>query len=487
MPSAVNSLISSSRSPIEYLRNHPAWVLLISAFVFQLLGWTQDGLNVDSTTYAVIARNMAEHGSWLSPAYTPYYAPNFAEHPPLVMWVQGIIFLFFGASDSTARIFGQLCSVGSVMIVYLLGKEAAGRGYGFLAGLILLLTYNYMKIGNGAMLDVPMIFFGFVVLWSLARIHNGRTDLRTYAVAGAALGLSFLTKGVVSGPFWIAWLAAFFFLIGGRRHIAKLWLIPAIAAVIVIVYLLLDGLFNSSQFTRHYFLVQIWRSVKGAGLEHKAEWYQFILRFIELYLPFVLLLPVGIYLILRRSMTILYPAIIALVFYFLFQSASGKLYYHYFCPAYALSAPLAALPLSLILKEIGINRIATWFLLIWLLLAAIVTASGVRIHEIRSPEIYELSETMNNLLEGRRSRDGLMIGPGRPKWDYVAKAVWYWRSDVYQVPDIETAARRLAISDRFVYVLLKRQDELSTERQADCGLQKFAENDKLVIYVPASP
>jgi 4-amino-4-deoxy-L-arabinose transferase-like glycosyltransferase len=332
-----------------------------------------------------------------------------------------------------------------------------------------------------------MVFFGLIVLWSLARIHNDKANSRIYTIAGAALGVTFLTKGIVSAPFWIAWPAALFFLIRKGRHTARLWLIPALAAAIVGVYLLLDGLFNGGQFTRHYFFIQIWRSVKGAGLEHRAEWYQYILRFIELYLPFVLLLPVGIYFALKQRMTALYPTMIALAFYFIFQSASGKLYYHYFCPAYALSAPLAALPLSLILKENSVRRFAPWFLVIWIIVALGVSASGIRVHEIRSPEIYGLNDTMNSLLGARSSRDGLMVGPGRPKWDYVAKTAWYWRSNVEQVPDIERAARRLAELNRYAFVLIKRQDELSMEQQAHYGWRKFAENDRLVIYVPVSP
>jgi 4-amino-4-deoxy-L-arabinose transferase-like glycosyltransferase len=485
MPSANVSSMLQLKNPVALVRNHPGWVLLISAAIFQLLGWTQDGLNVDSTTYAVIARNMAEDGSWLHPGYTAYYLPSFAEHPPLVMWAQGIIFLLLGASDATARIFGQICSLGSVMAVYLLGKEAMGRQYGFLAGLILLLTYNYMKIGNGTMLDVPVMFFGLVVLWSFARILNGKTDLKTHVAAGAALGLAFLTKGIVSSPIWIAWLVVL--VLPGRkgRVETKYLLIPAMAVAMVMAFLILDQLHNSGQFTRHYFLVHIWRSVKGTGLEHKAEWYQFILRFVRLYLPFILLLPVGIYLVLKRRLIILYPTLIALAFYILFQSASGKLYYHYLCPVYALSAPLVALPLSLTLKENTVKKISTWFLPVWILSALGVAASGVRIHDIRSPEIYNLSETMNDLLERRQFRDGLMVGAGNPDWDYVAKTSWYWRSDVRQVLNIETAVRLLVTSDRFAYILAKRQNELGLEDQIKYGLAKYAQNDRLAIFTPA--
>jgi 4-amino-4-deoxy-L-arabinose transferase-like glycosyltransferase len=76
---------------------------------------------------------MAEQGRWFDPTYTPYSHTSFAEHPPLVMWMQAIIFLLFGAGDSTARLFGTLCTVGSVVVIYLLEKRLAGSASVFSA------------------------------------------------------------------------------------------------------------------------------------------------------------------------------------------------------------------------------------------------------------------------------------------------------------------------------------------------------------------
>ena len=115
--------------------------------------------------------------------------------------MQAIIFLLFWAGDSTARLFGALCTAGSVVVIYLLGKEVGGRRFGFLSGLILLLTYNFLQIGNSTLLDVPMTFFVLVTLWGLARLHNsGSGKPHLFGIVGLSLGLGFLTKGVVSAP-----------------------------------------------------------------------------------------------------------------------------------------------------------------------------------------------------------------------------------------------------------------------------------------------
>ena len=95
---------------VKWIESNPVTSLIICSGMFLSLGWWQDGINLDSTTYAVIARNITEHGGWFNPTYTPFYHSGFAEHPYLVLWMQAVIFKLFGANDSTARIFGQLCT-----------------------------------------------------------------------------------------------------------------------------------------------------------------------------------------------------------------------------------------------------------------------------------------------------------------------------------------------------------------------------------------
>ncbi len=400
------------------------------------------------------------------------------------MWMQGIIFLLLGVNDSTARLFGALCTAGCVVVVYLLGKEVGRRGLGFLSGLALLLTYNFMQIGNSTLLDVPMTFFILVTLWGLARLHNGSNKLYLYLIVGAALGLSFLSKGVVSGPIWIA--LAITVLLWHREWMKSgwFWLIPTIAIGLILAHLLLDYLSTGGHFTRHYFLTQVWRRFAKGGPEIHTDWYEFSYRFAKLYLPFVLLLPFGVYFTVRRKITVLYPAMITLLFYFLLYSSAAKLYYHYFSPAYALAAPFVALPLMGILKDKFVRSLQVWFCVLWVLLAVGITVAGVRIHHIRCPEIYTLKEQMLELLDSHPYRQGLTVGPGEPDWDYVAKSAWYWRSDIRQVASFEEAAKLLRTDNRYAYIMVSSSDRLPNEVRASYQFRVYAENDRVVVYVP---
>ncbi len=460
-------------------------VLLVSAVILLSLGWGQDGINLDSTTYSVIARNMVEQGKWFDPTYTPYSHTRFAEHPPLVMWMQAIIFLLFGASDGTARLFGAMCTAGSVMTVYLLGKEVGGRHLGFLSGLTLLCTYNFYQIGNSTLLDVPMTFFVLVTLWGLARLHSTTGGkLYLFGIVGLGLGLGFLTKGVVTAPVWVAVTATL--ILWHREWIMTrgFWLIPAIALGLILVYLLLDYVYAGGHFGRHYFLIQVWRRFAKGGPEIDTDWHEFTYRFAKLYLPFVALLPVGVYLAVKGRMAVLYPTLVTLVCYSLLYSTAAKIYYHYFPPTYALAAPFVALPLTRIIREKTAKRFQVWFLAVWIALALSITAAGVRIHEIRCPELYSLKTQMLELLKGRTHREGLMVGRGEPHWDYVAKTSWYWRSDIRQVAGFNEAVMLLRTDSRYAYIMVFSADRISDEIKTAHHLRVYAGNDKVVIYVP---
>lgn len=474
---------------VSLVSERPALTLFVSAVIFSALGSWQDGIFLDSSTYAVIARNMAEKEQWFNPTYTPYCHPHFAEHPPLVMWAQAVIFWLFGASDTTARFFGALCTIGSVLMVYLLGREISGKRYGLLAGIVLLLTYNFMQIGNSTLLDVPMTFFVLVVLWGLVRLSKDyRCDIRIYIITGFALGATFLTKGVVSGPIWLVFGLTVLF--GHRTWLKRprFWLIPIIAVIMIGIYLLMDYMFADGHFTHHYFAVQVWRRFSNTGGgDTSRNWLFFSYRFLQLYLPFVILLPFGLFLAIKKRLILLYPAILTFAFYYIFYSSAAKLYNHYFPPFYALSALLVALPLLVLIKEKYINAVGAGFFVLWVFLAVTVISMGLRIHEIRYKAIYDLTPKMTAYLENHQIREGLMVRVEEPDYDAIAKTSWYWRSDIATVPTFEKAVETLHKNDKYQYILVYNDKVPDSSELANFNLTLYAQNSKLAVIVACNP
>ncbi|MFH2049492.1 MAG: glycosyltransferase family 39 protein [bacterium] len=474
---------------VNWVESNPVTTLIICSGAFLALGWWQDGINLDSTTYAVIARNIAEHGGWFSPTYTPFYHTHFAEHPYLVMWVQAVIFKIFGTNDSTARIFGQLCTMGSVIAVYYIGKEIQGKALGLLSGLILILTYNFMQGGNSTLLDVPMTCFILIALWGIIRLIKTelqKINLSLYVITGLSLGFAFLAKGVVSGPAWLAFIIIAFLYPKKSIMNKEFWLIPLFSLGLIALFLLGDLLFNNRHFCDHYFMVQVWRRFVGGGPEIHTDWYEFTWRFIKLYLPFVILLPIGIYLAVKKRAILLLPIGLTLLLYFIFYSSAAKLYYHYFMPAYALSSVIAAYALYSFFKEKWIFKLASGFMIIWLILGTGVTIAGVKIHQIRSPRIYNLTERMSAYLENSKEKQGLLIDEDDLEWDYIAKTDWYWRSDIKSVRSIEEAVENLHDSSNFSYIIIP--NDLKQDNAIDTGYNiiPYVSEKNLTIYIPAN-
>ncbi|UCG62201.1 MAG: glycosyltransferase family 39 protein [Candidatus Zixiibacteriota bacterium] len=470
---------------LEWLSNRPGYLLGGAAVVYLLLGWGQDGINLDSATYATIARNMADFGGWFTPHYTAFYYPAFAEHPPLVMWLQGLVFLAFGSSDSTARIIGALCTLGSILVVYRIGRHILGRHYGFLAGLTLLLTYNFIQIGNSTLLDVPMTFFVLVAMLGIIKMQKFGVTASNALLTGAALGLAWLAKGVVSGPAWAALVLTC--LLFNRRWLRKkeFWLAPAAAIAIMGIHLLLDQAFAGGHFTQHYFLKQVFKRFLGGGPHSDSRWWEFSYRFAKLYLPFIILFPFGIYFAIKKRVNALYPIMITVVFFAIFLSVAAKLYYHYFCPVYALAAPISALPVALLLTEKQVKKLAFGFFILWILAAIGVKVADVRVHELRTAEIYSLNEPMAKLLDTLPSRNGLSPGTPPPTWDQIAKAAWYWRSDLRQIGNIDEAVKLLKTAT-YGYLLVERsekQAESEIENRFSDVFEKRLGNDRISIYI----
>ncbi|HVO76953.1 MAG TPA: phospholipid carrier-dependent glycosyltransferase, partial [Candidatus Bathyarchaeia archaeon] len=75
--------------------------------------------NPDEVFYAQTAKEMGQHGSWLTPYL--FGAPQF-EKPVLLYWFVRLAFALFRNSDFAARLFPALFGSLGVIAAYLLGR-----------------------------------------------------------------------------------------------------------------------------------------------------------------------------------------------------------------------------------------------------------------------------------------------------------------------------------------------------------------------------
>jgi len=91
------------------------------------------------------------------------------------------------------RALSALMGVGTILLLYLLGKRMYGPRAGAIAALMLVFALDHARISHDMLPDVPMVFFlvlAYLCIWNIA--EKGRT--RDYLWAGVAAGLAMTTK-----------------------------------------------------------------------------------------------------------------------------------------------------------------------------------------------------------------------------------------------------------------------------------------------------
>ena len=159
---------------------------------------------------------------------------SFHDHPPLTFVIQHLFFRILGVNIISLRLPFALAGIGSVFLLYLVGKELFSQQAGLIASVLMAVSSYHVWISRTGLQESLVIFFSLLTLWLfLCSLKNGR-----HWCWGIALGLALLTKYTtfVLLPILIIYLLFF------RREILtnkKFWLGIILAVIIfspVIIY-----------------------------------------------------------------------------------------------------------------------------------------------------------------------------------------------------------------------------------------------------------
>jgi hypothetical protein len=201
--------------PVNRLNRLAWWVTfgaVILVFGPRLL---TPGTHVDGTTYAILARNLAEgKGTWWQLRYSQpdgYWLPDirgdyYVDSPPLGVWIETFFFMLFGDQWWIEELVSGLWLL---VIGYLLLRcwrviqPEAGTPWGWLPILWLGTGFYARYCLSGNLLELPLLAFGTFGLFQLLRaLVLGRTD--GWYWAGLAIFLGILTKGPFILFLWAA-------------------------------------------------------------------------------------------------------------------------------------------------------------------------------------------------------------------------------------------------------------------------------------------
>jgi 4-amino-4-deoxy-L-arabinose transferase-like glycosyltransferase len=177
-------------------RTHLAIVILVAS-VSCLAGLGGPAItDSDEAFYAEAAREMVESGDWLTPRYN--YANRF-QKPVLFYWLVAGTYELTGPTEWAARLPAALSGIGLAVLTWACARRWFDEYVGLVAGIALGTSLGAVAIARLSLPDLPLALFISlsIVLGIEALLVPDRPRVGLAALAGAAAGAAFLTKGPV--------------------------------------------------------------------------------------------------------------------------------------------------------------------------------------------------------------------------------------------------------------------------------------------------
>jgi 4-amino-4-deoxy-L-arabinose transferase-like glycosyltransferase len=175
----------------------PAWerpaAIGLIAMAAVLYTWQLDVSGYANAYYSAAAQ--AGSQSWSAFFFGSLDASNFitVDKPPAALWLMGLSVRLFGLSSWSVLLPQALMGVLAVFATYRVARSSFGPGAGLIAGLVMALTPISVVIFRYNNPDALLTLLLVVAAGALLRgIHRDST--RWMALAGALVGLGFLTK-----------------------------------------------------------------------------------------------------------------------------------------------------------------------------------------------------------------------------------------------------------------------------------------------------
>ena len=158
----------------------------------------------DEGLHAAIAQEMVQRGDYVTPTFRG--AP-FLDKPILFFWAEAASLRIFGHNEAAVRIPPLLFGLLGMLTVALLGRALFDESTGLIAGIVYGTMLLPIGVSEVAVHDIGLVPFLCIAAFCLVRISTPvasafRRKIWPYAIlAGIALGLSILTKGLAGAVF----------------------------------------------------------------------------------------------------------------------------------------------------------------------------------------------------------------------------------------------------------------------------------------------
>jgi 4-amino-4-deoxy-L-arabinose transferase-like glycosyltransferase len=269
-----------------------AALVLLCAALFLPSAFFRDLWPPDEVRYAQVAREMAESGQWLVPHLNYEIYPD---KPPLFFWLVALSAKLLGGFSTIAAVLpSALAGIGTVILTYLLAKKMfRSRFVGFLAGVILATSVEFLNLSSMGRMDIALTFFETLSLFYFWRWHiEGRRAYLFPFYIGMALAV--LVKGPVGLlPLPIALIYLATLKQGAKTRQMRLGLGLLVMAAIIACWLVPAAFAGGEAYWKEILGKQIFGRVHNSW-SHRKPFYFFLQTFPADFLPWFALLPAAL-------------------------------------------------------------------------------------------------------------------------------------------------------------------------------------------------
>jgi len=263
----------------------------------------------------------------------------FLEYPPLYYWTDAFFLSLFGVGTASVKAMSALSCFASILLTFALARKLDfSKGASFTAGIMLAFSISFFSTGRTCTVDMTlccMVLLAVFGFYSGMTAEKLRSRILFYILYAMGTAGAIMTKGLLglALPGVVLFFTLIFRDIRERRFHWKEWLVLACCSLTALIpvgiwlYKLYCWL-GSHDFYEVVYANNIGRFT-GSQTDHAEPFYYYLQRLPQLFQPWLLLIPFGLFALWRKIRREADPAAIFLLCAFLaplllFTIASGK-------------------------------------------------------------------------------------------------------------------------------------------------------------------
>jgi 4-amino-4-deoxy-L-arabinose transferase-like glycosyltransferase len=221
-----NHPVHGESSMSEIWQNEKALALILLVVCLTLFFFRLGSIPLfdrDEGLHAVTSKEMVVSGDWVT---TKFNGENFYDKPVLFNWLVALSFEALGFTELAARLPAAILGLGCVIVTYLLGRKMYDPVTGFVSGMILATSPEFIILSRAVVHDISLVFFVTLALFFFYRGCTSERHRKLYfPLFYAALACAVLAKGPV-GIILPGMIIAIFLTLTGKLRFIKELQIP---------------------------------------------------------------------------------------------------------------------------------------------------------------------------------------------------------------------------------------------------------------------